>query len=173
MNLIEKLKFQTQILKAQFIEKSIEWAEAEYTKAQEMSLWKEIDWVRYLGVDFEERVTEYGKTYVTFKRGFYNTRESAIYRREQIKAQRISKTPQAEYIAKAVEKAEQHYENSIQKLASRIVKKGIDTEKAEVQDASIGIHIGCIITDGIKTVRAWTIVAGGVVQKPHYRYLVN
>ena len=38
---------------------------------------------------------------------------------------------------------------------------------------TIGVNIESIITDGTKTVRAWTIVAEGEIQRPHYRYLIK
>ena len=34
-------------------------------------------------------------------------------------------------------------------------------------------NMSTIITDGKKVVRAFTIIASGAIQKPHYRYLVK
>ena len=72
-----------------------------------------------------------------------------------------------------VKAAEQHYENSIQKLAARIEKKGLNTENLSVLTSHVGVNINTTLTDGIKTVRAFTIIAEGPIQRPHYRYLIK
>jgi hypothetical protein len=78
-----------------------------------------------------------------------------------------------QYIGKEVKYAEMHYTNSIVKLADRISKKGLNMEVIEIKDASVGVNINTTITDGVKTVRAYTIVAEGEIQRPHYRYLIK
>ena len=70
-------------------------------------------------------------------------------------------------------KAELHYEGSIVKLANRIEKKGLIIEKLVVETSHIGVNINTTLTDGEKTVRAFTIIASGEIQRPHYRYLVK
>ena len=72
-----------------------------------------------------------------------------------------------------VKAAQKHYTNSIAKLALRIEKKGLNQEKIEMTTGYVDVNITTTITDGEKVVRAWTIIAGGEVQKPHYRYLVK
>ena len=67
------------------------------------------------------------------------------------------------------ETAEQHYENSVLKLADRISAKGMNVEAIEIKSAYIGVNIEMTFTDGVKTLSAWTIVASGYVQKPHYQ----
>lgn len=76
-------------------------------------------------------------------------------------------------ITKSLEMAAAHYEDSIAKLAARIIKKGLNEENITVRNGSIGVNINITITDGTKTVRAFTIVASGMIQRPHYRFLVN
>lgn len=68
---------------------------------------------------------------------------------------------------------EAHYEQSIEKLAFRIAQKGLNQESLTVTTSHIGVNIETTLTDGIKTVRAFTIIASGEIQKPHYRYLVK
>ena len=70
-------------------------------------------------------------------------------------------------------KAEQHYQASILKLADRIQKKGLVVDEIKVQTAHVGLNINTTLTDGQKTVRAFTIIAEGEIQRPHYRYLVK
>lgn len=70
-------------------------------------------------------------------------------------------------------KSENHYQQSILKLADRIEKKGLQKENLKFHTKEIGVNIETILTDGIKTVKAWTITAEGPIQRPHYRYLVK
>lgn len=77
------------------------------------------------------------------------------------------------YMQKQNDAAEAHYENSIEKLAYRIMKKGLNTNNLKTTTSWIDQNINTTLTDGVKTVRAWTIVASGIVQKPHYRYLIK
>jgi hypothetical protein len=53
------------------------------------------------------------------------------------------------------------------------MKKGLNEENLKVVTSHIGININTTISDGDKTVKAWTIIAEGEIQKPHYRYLVK
>jgi hypothetical protein len=66
-----------------------------------------------------------------------------------------------------------HYENSIVKLAYRIEKKGLNLDKITVKTSHIGVNINTWITDGEQTVHAYTIIASGEIQRPHYRYLIK
>ena len=66
-----------------------------------------------------------------------------------------------------------HYEDSIAKLAARIEAKGLNVSNLKVKTSHIGVNIETVLTDGSKTVKAFTIIAEGQVQRPHYRYLVN
>jgi hypothetical protein len=43
----------------------------------------------------------------------------------------------------------------------------------KIISGTVGVNINITLTDGDKTVRAYTIVAEGEIQKPHYRYLVK
>jgi hypothetical protein len=67
----------------------------------------------------------------------------------------------------------EHYEFSIEKLAERIIKKGLNQDNLKIVTSHIGVNIETTINDGNKTVRAFTIIAEGEIQKPHYRYLVK
>jgi len=58
-------------------------------------------------------------------------------------------------------------------LAARIEKKGLNVEKIKTVTSHIGVNLETTLTDGTKTVRAWTIVASGEIQRPHYRYLIK
>jgi hypothetical protein len=74
---------------------------------------------------------------------------------------------------KELKYAELHYEKSLHKLISRVESKGLNVDNIKIESNSIDVNINLILTDGEKTVKAWTIVAEGPIQRPHYRYLVK
>lgn len=81
----------------------------------------------------------------------------------------------SEFIQKANEDAEKHYISSIKKLSNRIQEKGLNLNNLEIitnSEMEKG-NISTTISDGIKTLRAFTILAWGNIQKPHYRYLIK
>lgn len=171
--LIELLKEQTVSLKEQYVEKTIEWATKDFNRYMEMSKWKEADWAKYLGV--ETRIANPGTTmeFITFHSGFYNTKASREYSRKKDEIYRVKRMGKDEYILNARRKAENHYEYSIIKLADRISKKGLNEDNLRMTTSHIGMNIETTITDGVKTIRAFTILAWGEIQCPHYRYLVK
>lgn len=77
------------------------------------------------------------------------------------------------FIAKQVKEAGEHYESAILKLSAKIESKGLNIDKLEVKSGKVGVNFETTLTDGEKIVRAFTIVASGDVQKPHYRYLIK
>jgi hypothetical protein len=171
--LADMLRGQTQSLKIQFIKKSAEYAKVEYDRQVKMANWKEVDWCKYYGL--EPRMVNEGRPgeFLSFPKGFFNTKKSVTYDRERSKAVQIKRMGKDEFIQKAKESAKDHYENSIEKLAYRIDKKGLDKSNISMHSTRVKENIETTITDGKKTVNAWTIVAFGPVQKPHYRYLIK
>jgi len=45
--------------------------------------------------------------------------------------------------------------------------------KLKVQTSHIDVNIDTTLTDGEKTIKAFTILAEGAIQRPHYRYLIK
>ena len=80
---------------------------------------------------------------------------------------------ESEFLTRSLEKAKAHFENSIVKLAYRIVAKGLDINNLQFKNSRVGINIDTIISDGEKQVKAQTICAWGEIQRPHYRYLIK
>ena len=171
--LIELLKEQTITLKEQYVQKTIEWTKKDFNRYMKMSKWKEVDWANYLNVPTRIANTGTNMEFVTFHSGFYNTKESRVYHRMKDEIYRAKTTGLDKYILKAKRKAEEHYEYSIIKLADRISKKGLNEDNLKMVTSHIGVNIETTITDGVKTVRAFTIIAEGEIQCPHYRYLVK
>lgn len=76
------------------------------------------------------------------------------------------------YLENEIKAANEHYESSVYKLAGRVQAKGLEKELT-ITGGRLGLNFEVTITDGVKTVRAWTIIAEGEIQRPHYRYLVK
>ena len=146
-NLIEILKAETSSLKVQYIEMTQEWAKAEIQRLIELS--------------------DSPANHNTMKQAEWNQRAlgSNLKHRPELHTQ-----PFLDRIEKA---AIAHYNNSIEKLAFRIEAKGLNIENIKTVTAHVGVNIETTLTDGIKTVRAFTIIAGGPIQRPHYRYLIK
>jgi len=147
MTLIEILKNETVGLKAQYIAMTIEWAENDF------------NYLRKWAADYQAgkfKSTEASKQYYRLPYCIVNPNGKI-----------------EDYVAKKVKDATDHYEDSIDKLAYRIEAKGLDQTEIKATTSHIGVNIDTVLTDGVKTVRAFTIIAGGPVQRPHYRYLIK
>lgn len=98
--------------------------------------------------------------------------------REQIrsrmhKASEVVYKGKDNYIASAEKNAIEHYEISLSKLAKRIADKNINVDNMKVVSSGVGVNINITLSDDNKSVKAWTIIASGYIQRPHYRYLVK
>lgn len=78
-----------------------------------------------------------------------------------------------EFVVRSVKAAELHYEESINKLAARLAWKKMAIDKVEVINGRVGVNLDMAFTDGDNFVKAWTIIAEGPIQRPHYRYLIK
>jgi hypothetical protein len=146
--LIEILRAETEALKAQYLEMTETWAISNFAH---VCKWAQA----YQRGDFGYK-GEVSKQYHRLPTYIVNGRGDA-----------------QPHIAKALKTSAQHYEASLAKLAARIEAKGLNQEALEVLTASVGINIEITLTDGKQTVRAFTIVAEGQVNRPHYRYLIK
>jgi hypothetical protein len=84
----------------------------------------------------------------------------------------IASVPLDKYIAKEVNYGELHYENSLLKLADRLISKGI-SENFTIKSGYVDVNFEVVITHELGQVKAWTIIACGEIVRPHYRYLVK
>lgn len=172
-NLIEILTRETESLRIQYIKETEVWANKSFANAVKMAKWRETDWCEYFGLIPVAVNVGKSNEFLSFPRGFYNTREAKIYRNMRDKARGISKTPIADYISNKIKLAEEHYIFSVEKLAFRIEKKGLNIDSLKAVTSHVGVNIETTLTDGVKTVRAFTIIARGEIQCPHYRYLIK
>ena len=145
--LIETLKKETKSLKIQYVEMTKEWAVREFEILRQ--------WVN----DYHKGKFGFGEASKKYGRLPYYIVNSN------------GKVEQ--HVEKMEKKAVEHYEVSIEKLAKRIEKKGLNQENIRTITSHVGVNIETTLTDGNKTVRAFTIIAHGTIQKPHYRYLIK
>lgn len=176
-NLKNKLSVQLQEFKAAYLAKTKVWAQQEHQRMVAMSKWSEEQWCNYLGCT--PRIVEKDPerpwllTGTFFPKNFYNTYQSRTYYNLVRKASGIARMSCENFVRKEEKCAEISFENSLEKLVSRIENKGLNQEKLEVTSSYLDPNLNCTITDGEKTVKAWTIIAQGPIQRPHYRYLVK
>jgi len=135
--------------------------------------WTEIKWCKYFGLT--PRIANQGSSceFLSFPNGFYNTKDSKEYLNIKHEIQYLYRIGKNNYIEKELKQAELKYINSIEKLAKRITDKNLNQDNLIITTARIGINLETTFTDGINIVKAWTIIAEGDIQKPHYRYLVK
>lgn len=151
-NLVELLKSETETLKVQYLQMTENWAVTNFEsmkKSDFLYLYK-------------------GTTYHKNRHGSTKS-EDAMFNKV---ANTLNKGFDA-YLTGLIKDANDHYDSSIQKLAFRIESKGLNQELLKVETSHIGVNIETTLTDGNKTVRAFTIIAGGEIQRPHYRYLIK
>lgn len=133
--------------------------------------------LKYQYVEFNEKFAE--NEFSRIKKWIEDYRTDKIDRAKNMKKYwnlpsylLTDQTPE-NHIEKARKFACDHYHNSILKLAIRVEKYGLNVEKLVVTASHIGVNLDCTLTDGQKTIRAFTIVASGDVQRPHYRFLIK
>jgi len=172
-SLIEILKKETISLKEQYIEMTKEWSKNRFNVVVKRTDWNEEKWANFLGID--TRIVNEGtqSEFVSFHKGFFNTKVSRKFDSMRSESFTLKRIGIDGYVKKEMKRAENHYETSIIKLADRIKKKELNENKLEVKTSHIGVNIDTVLSDGVKQVKAFTIIASGEVQRPHYRYLIN
>ena len=171
--LIEILRTETESLKNTYFEMTKQWAESYYNLITARKDWKEVDWCRHYGLDPTPVNVGTTSEFLSFPKGFFNTSGSKQYDKDKKELNSLLNIGLDKYKEKELKKAELHYESSLVKLAARIEKKGLNIENMEVVTGRVGVNIEMTLSDGEKNVKAWTIIAEGTIQRPHYRYLVK
>jgi hypothetical protein len=79
------------------------------------------------------------------------------------------------YVVDQLNCADAHYQSSLSKLALRITQKGMDMTNFKLVSGYVGMNLEMMMSDGVKSVKAWTIWAAedSELVSPHYRYLVK
>lgn len=156
-NLIEILTAETQSLKEQYIQQTEKWATEEFSRLRK-AFSNIIEWQEKV----YDRSVPALRTEFMKKRRIMDKMPREIYRNE-IEG----------FVANQIENAKKHYEQSIKKLAARVEKKELNVDLLKATTTHIGVNIDTTLTDGDKTVRAFTILAIGEINRPHYRYLIK
>lgn len=185
----EVLEAQTQDLKQEYLTKTKEWADSQFRYLMKVSSWTEVAWCKYFGLTPElanarsitpviydaSRKLE-GMQFWSMPSGFYNTKNARKKSSMQTEVRLAKEKGIEKYIERELDRARKHYLNSLLKLSDRLVKKGIGETRGEelvVKKARIGVNLEMLISVDSIQVKAWTIVAEGMIQRPHYRYLVK
>jgi hypothetical protein len=101
------------------------------------------------------------------------------YKNDYIKYKNLFDLGIEKYTSIELSKSELHYINSINKLAFKLYEKGIIGTDFTIHSGKVNHNFECIIhhnkIDGkyTKITKAWTIIAEGPIQSPHYRYLIK
>lgn len=168
-NLIKNLKEQTQELKAIYLEKTESWSKAEFERLFKMTDTS----IRVLhGYDSRNEWPVGHKYRNETNPENYMRHTKASYAYAQ-KVGSIKYKGLEIFVETNLKMANMHYDQSIAKLADRIIKKGLNQDNLILSSSRIEMNFETIITDGNKKVRAFTILAEGEIQRPHYRYLVK
>jgi hypothetical protein len=172
-NLVNILEEKTQSFKKTYLELTKEWAAKYFDIIIERKDWKDLDWCKHLGLTPGYSRFDREQKNLGFPDGFYNKKEAKTYDRLKTEVYKLSSLGKEAYIAKELVNAERSFQSSLEKLAFRIQKKELNEKNLEVTSLHKNVNLEVTITDGEKTVRAFTIIASGPIQRPHYRYLVK
>jgi hypothetical protein len=160
-SLVDILKAETESLRVQYLARTAEWSAHEFGRIEKAANRPYPNYADFATPNFTGHIDyAQGKAY-----------HKAVDARHA--ACKIVEAGLEAFTARNLKLAEQHYQDSIIKLAARIEKKGLDQNLLTVKTAHVGVNIETVLTDGAKTVKAFTIIASGPVQKPHYRYLIK
>ena len=155
--IVDELRVATQELKVNYIIKTKETAKRMFDNAADkiptLKEAKKTAWENYK----VDRSTVYDYNAIT---------------KQLDKLQSITEKGFESFLNSELKHAELHYEDSLNKLAERLVIKGI-SENYKIESGYVGVNFEVNITHDLGTVKAWTIIAEGPIQRAHYRYLVK
>ncbi len=171
--LIASLTEQTQEFKALYIEKTKEYAKNYFAFATKQLEKTMEEWCKQFDVEYE--YVEY--PYAPGKKSFSIKKHNLDYHKMKNHINKLRGVIQLgveKYEEMEVKNAKKHYTQSIEKLAYRLNKKGIvDGSEFDVKTVSIGVNLNITIKHGDQVTRAFTVIAQGPIQRPHYRYLIK
>lgn len=183
--LIQKLTAGMKDLHDAYIVATKKYAKATFAGMQNRVSWTMLQWYEAYGVKTEVGYSKHGVNVPAGTEGAkeYIDVDSKEYNGKRLYKMRNKRSDEAQTVNDGFEKyetaeinaAERHFSNSIDKLAYRIREKSLNIEKMKISNNSSirGNGIDTTITDGTNVVNAWTIIAEGPINRPHYRYLVK
>jgi len=172
-NLTNILLAQTAEFKSAFIAKTQAFAIREFARFEKIASWDKAEWCKFFGLTPSIGKIYNGVQYMEFPNNFHNTKDAKTYLNMCARIIPAVRQGREAFIAKEIQNAEKHYIQSIEKLAARVEAKELNIESIKVTSGFQNVNFECTITDGIKKVRAFTIIAEGEIVRPHYRYLIK
>lgn len=156
-NLIDLLYSKTDRFKEEYLTRTETWANKEYVSILETT---EEDVLKRKGYPSGD--------------SYRHTKSSYAYWK---KINSIKSMGLKAYIDYNIKLAENKYKSSIAKLAFKVKEKGLNLDKIDVNSdyTKFGMDgsLETIVSDGEMIIRAFTILAHGDINAPHYRYLIK
>ena len=174
--LVAELMKHTIELKALYITKTKESADRTFIWATEREEWTSKQWYDDFKLPYTMKHAGTPQEYPSLIHdkgpGFGLVYSGMLQSQDKVRL--VMKLGLENYKASKVKEAEAHYLSSMEKLAMRLNAKGItDETEFTVTSARIGENFECYIHHELGLTKAWTIIAEGPIQQPHYRYLVK
>lgn len=171
--LVSELYKHTADLKTLYIEETKKYADRKYQHCIEREDWSTRQWYDDYGLPYTLKHEGTDREFPLLA-DKYNTKTYGFMQLHKSEVRQILEMGLEKFKAKEVKYAEQHYEDSITRLSIRLNEKGItDESKFTITSGRIDMNFECIINHEHGVTKAWTIIASGPVQRPHYRYLVK
>lgn len=167
-NIIEILTTETFALKQDLLVKTHTYAFHEFPKI--------INMIPEVNAKLDRIVEEFNEAVLAKSNAvYYLKKEYTKFANRLEKMKKIQKNGMTAFVEECMKDAEAHYSDSLLKLAERINQKGMDMTNFQLTSGYVGINLEMTMTDGVKSLKAWTIWAAqdSVCMKPHYRYLVK
>jgi len=77
------------------------------------------------------------------------------------------------FTKRALYDSEQHYLSNLENISRRLIIKKMLPVDTKIHSSRIGVNLDLTMTNSETYVKAWTIIASGPIQRPHYRYLIK
>ncbi len=174
--LIKKLADKTQDLKESYIESVKKWSASIFKGALKKSKYTKEEWLHLHDVKFEIRPDRFNKEVmvVNLLPTEGNNKAYNRMRDDKEKTLKLVESGYEFFEGREVKHAIDHYESSLRKLANRLNSKGItDQTDIDITTAIFAVNLEITIKHGTSITKAWTIIAEGEINRPHYRYLVK
>lgn len=176
--LINVLRTETQSLKQQYIQFTKEYATKKFAWAAKIWAMNIIQLYDHFEIPYTMVDSGFKtKDGAAMRPQIADTRDAKLRRKQMDATVREARDIHSKgydiFEANEVKFAERHYEDSLKKLAMRIEKKQLNLEKLQVTSGHVGVNFHTVLTDTEQSVKAFTVIASGPVQRPHYRYLVK
>jgi hypothetical protein len=177
--IISFLRKETAELETQLYTKTEEYCENYKNYVLKFKGYTDLDWCEFFGWT--------PKPYNRMLPNALSIPSSAFYSKEYSKMKNIqmdiwrftkNTNGYEDFVAKEMKVAKKHYEDSLYKLAERLVKKGLDLNTTpKVISKRLAVNLEMILefeVGGVKKrVNCYTIIAEGPIQRAHYRFLVK